>query len=155
MRDAVVEQEAIGQAGEEVMLCRMHHLLGHGTRRADVAKENYGADDLPGGIVDGRDRIFDEDLTAVAAQKKTVRRDVFVLVAIDRALHRIWDNFAGDGIHNGKDGRHWLPQGLFPGPSSHLLSDPIEEGDVAGDVGADNCVADTVECCLGLLFFGV
>ena len=69
LADAVVQQHAVGQAGQEVVLGRMGHLQRHRPGRADIAKHDHRADDLPCAIVDWRHRILDRNFGAVAPDR--------------------------------------------------------------------------------------
>jgi hypothetical protein len=53
LANPVVEEHAIGQTGQKVVLGRMGHLQRHRPGRADVAENDYRSARLPFTVVDG------------------------------------------------------------------------------------------------------
>ena len=76
LADAVVQEHAIGQAGQEIVLGRMGHLQRHRARRAHVAEDDDRAGHLPFAVVDRGDGVFDRNLKSVAPDEDAVRRQV-------------------------------------------------------------------------------
>src|ERR1700722_12249925 len=86
---AVVEEDSIGQASEEIVLGRIRHLPCHCLSRGDIAENNDGAGDLPATVVDGGHGIFDWSFFAVAPNEVAARRKVHGKVFDHRQLHWI------------------------------------------------------------------
>ena len=102
LTDAVVEEQAVGQAGERVALGQMSNLLGQGVGHADVAKDQYRAGNRSFAVADGRDGVFDVDFMAVAADEDAVQRQSAATVQRHRFGHRVLSGDAGGGVHDMK-----------------------------------------------------
>ena len=70
----VVQQHAVRQIGQEVVLRQMDGLQRQRARHAHVVEHDDGADHLPAAIVNGRGGVFDGRLDAVAPDQQAVRR---------------------------------------------------------------------------------
>src|SRR5271166_5080208 len=70
----VVQQHAIGQTSQEVVLRRMSDLQRHGPGLADVAENDYRARSVPFSVVDGSDGVFDRNFKFITPDENAVRR---------------------------------------------------------------------------------
>src|SRR5471032_503213 len=75
--DPVVQQHAIGQTGQKVMLGQMGHLQRHSPSGAHVAKNSYRPGSPPFTVVDRRGAPFDPSFTSVMPSENTVWRQVY------------------------------------------------------------------------------
>ena len=151
LSDAVVQKHSIGQAGQEIMLCRMSRLQRQCARLADVAKDDDGSGHLSFAVVDGGDGVFDRSFKSIAPDEDAIRRQVNRLILPDCHIQRIGNGFAAGGVQDLQDFGH-RSSGCFPErPAGHCFRDEIEEGDIAGQVRAGDAVADAVERYFGAL----
>src|SRR5579872_5887094 len=83
----VVQEHAIGQAGQKVVLGRMGHLLGHGASSAHVAKDDDGPRSFPLMVMDGSDGIFDRRFRSITPYEDTVRWQMHGFVQFHCRVH--------------------------------------------------------------------
>ena len=60
---------------------------------------------------------------------------------------------AAGGVDDSADFGHGAARGILAGPAGHFFGDEIKEGDIAGDVGGNDGVADAIESDLGAFLF--
>jgi hypothetical protein len=137
--DAFLEEHAIRQAGEIVMLRRMRHLQRRRARLADVPEHDDRAEWVALTIVNRRDGVLDRNLGAVAPDERAVRRQL----ADPGRANRLRD--LARGVEHLEHVEQRLIRGGLPGPAGHGLGRDIQERDVAGHVRADDAVANATE----------
>ena len=89
LREPVVQQQAVGQPGHDVVLRQVGHLSRRLERGADIAKHNHGAGHPSIPIVNGRGRVLDLGFAAVAADEDTVRGETHGFVEQHGQDHRV------------------------------------------------------------------
>ena len=141
--DAVVQQHAVGQTGQKVVLGGMRHLHGHGTGRADVAEDDDRAGGLPFAVVDGCHGVFDGNFRSVAPNEDAAGRQVHRAVLPDRHFHRVRADFAAGGVQDAEYFGHGpagclchdqpvifsaarLRKVMFPETSVHTTASPMQ-----------------------------
>src|ERR1700674_3979154 len=114
---AVVEEHAIGQAGQKVMLSGVSHLQRHGAGGTYVAEDDYCSGGFSFAVVDGGNRIFNGNFKTVAPDENTVGWQVHGPILPNRLLHRTWGGYAAGGIQDLKNFSHGPVGGLFQCPT--------------------------------------
>jgi hypothetical protein len=89
LRHAVVQEHAVRQAGQEVVLGRMRHLYRDGAGEPHVPEDDHGPGALPPAVVDGRDGRGDGDVHPVPAHQDRVRGERQALMAAALDLHGV------------------------------------------------------------------
>ena len=153
LADPVVEKHPVRQAGQEVVLGRVRHLLRHRPRRAHVAEH----DDRAGrpslrGRGSGRRSPRSGSRCRPACTRTQFGGSLHVRVAPDRlsvGSRGSGARLVASRIRNTSP--IGLPLGLRQRPAGHGFGGEVEERDRARDVGADHGVADAVERDLGAL----
>ncbi len=151
--DAVVEQQAIGKAGDHIVVRGMCHLKRHGPRRAHIVENNHRAYYAARPVVDGRGGIFNRGFIPVATDEHAVDCESDRRVLFDGHLHGISCSLARAAINNSKDFGERFARGFCTEPSRHLFCNDIQIGDIAEDVSTQNGVTNRVERNHGALFF--
>ena len=153
MRQAVVQQHAVGQVGQVIVLGQVRHLHRHGTQFADVAEHHDAADDVP-----ALSRIGAAESSIGVSPPSRRRNAVSVCkattaVVADRDPQRRQRRFAVRQVDQLDHGVDRLADGLALGPSGHHLGDGIEQGDAQVVIADDHGVADRVQRHLDALLF--
>ena len=76
LAEPVVQEHAIGQTGQVVMLGRMGDLQRHRPGRAHVAEDDHGSGRMPLAVMHGGYGVLDRDFMSVTAHEYAVRRQV-------------------------------------------------------------------------------
>jgi len=145
--EPVAQQQAVGQASEDIVLCEVGHSQRQRPGRAHVAKHDHRPDHPPLPVMNGRGGIFDRRLAAVAAQQQTVLGHAGVCVTTHRKHQRIPDPLAALGVDDPHDFLRRPADRLRHRPASHALGDRVQIGDIARQVRAENSVPDRIERC--------
>src|SRR5258708_39475964 len=89
LSDPVIEEHAIGQIREHIVLRRVSHLVRHGTRRAHIVEDDYRSHNAAYAVVDRGSRIFNGGFKTVAADEDGVQSETDRSVLLGSHLHRI------------------------------------------------------------------
>src|ERR1700687_3475619 len=116
-------------------------------------ENNHRAGDVTGPVVDRRGGIFNGGFQSVAADEAAVHSQSHGPIWLYGHLHGVESALARGAIDNPKDFGQRLANGFFAAPPSHSLRNKIEIGDIPGNIGAENGVANRVEGDPGALFF--
>ena len=90
LRQPVIEQEAIREPGQRIVLRQMSHLPRGLACGADIAKHNHRADESSCPIANGRRRILDGAFMAVAPYENAVRCQADRLVQLQGKRQWVW-----------------------------------------------------------------
>jgi hypothetical protein len=140
--EPVVQQHAVGQVGQKVVLRQMDRLERKRARGADVMEHDDGADDLSGPIVDRRCGIFDRHLDPVAPHQEAVRCQADDAIELHRLLHRVARRFTSRAVDDPEDVGERPAQSLVMRPAGHPFGHGIEIGHRALEIDAEHRVAD-------------
>lgn len=148
LSDPVVQQYAIRQIGNSVVLSGVRHFERHSPRSGDIMENDHLAGDVACSVVDRSRGIFNEKFRPVAAQQDVVGCRGLGAVLRDAAplaksgLARI----AIDNLNNFGQG----PAGrFFVRPARHSLRDHVKKADISAGIRASNRIGNTVERNLG------
>ncbi len=144
-REAIVQQQAVRQVSERVVLGKVQHLQTPLAGHDDVAEDNNGAKDVALAIVNRRGRVFDGRLVAIAPDQDVVALQTDFLVVLDRQAGRILRVLPGQPIRHVEDLCQRSRECFRSGPAGQSLGLGIEIGDVALRVGRHHRVADRVQ----------
>ena len=137
------------------MLSCVRHFERHGPRRAHIMEYNHRSDDTPRPVVDRRSGVFNGDFNSIPGDQDAIHSQSHRPVFLDGHLHWVSSRFARGAVDNSEDRGERLADGVFAAPTGHGFRNEIEIADVAGNVGAENGVANRVESDQGALFFYV
>jgi len=140
-----IQQRAIGQIGEKVVLGQMGHFFRQFPRGGDIVENQHCAGDFAVPVVNGGGRVFDPGLGAIATDQHNAGSHGHYPVFRECHFRRILCGLSGKTVedmeHFGKRPAHCL----LLQPPGHLLRDHIHISDVARHVGGEYRVADGVE----------
>ena len=143
--EPVVEQHAVGQVGQKVVLGQIDGPQRHRPHLAHVLEHDHRADHLPSPIVDRRRGVFDRRLEPVASDEEAGRRQIDGPIELHRPVRRVPRRFAGCRIEDREHFRELPAQRLLARPARHAFGHEIEVGHDTVDIGAEHGVADRVE----------
>src|SRR5216684_6969909 len=89
LRDPVVEEHAIGQIRQHIVLGRVGHLVRHGSRRAHIVEDDYRPYNAAYAVVDRGGGIFNGGFKTVTADQDAVQTESDSSVLLNSHLHRI------------------------------------------------------------------
>ena len=153
--DPVVEQQAIGQIRNKIVLRGIRHLVRHGPRRAHIMENDHRSDDAACSVMDGGSGIFNRGFKSIATDEDAIYDQSHPPILFDGYLHRVPSDFARGAVNNSEDFGEGLACGFFAAPTGHGLCNEIEIGDFAGHVAADNGITNRVEGDQSAFFFYV
>ena len=151
--EPVVQQHAVGQIGQEVVLRQVDGLQGHRPRLAHVLEHDHRADHLPAPVVDRGGGVFDGRLEPVAPDEEAVGGQADDSVELNGLVHRVPRGFARRGVNDVEYLGERPAQRLLTRPARHAFGHGVEIRHVARDIGAEHGVADRVEGHLSALLF--
>ena len=144
--EPVVQQHAVRQIGQKVVLRQVDGLERDRPRGAHIMEHHDGADHLPAPIVDGGGGVFDGRLEPVAPDEQAVRREADGAVELNGLPPsgsepvRVWSpSMIWNTSASGRPNASCRGQPVMP------FGHGIEIGHVARDIDAEHGVADRVE----------
>ena len=155
LSDPVVEQQAIGQIRDNIVLRGVRHLDRHGPCRAHIMENNHRSDDAACPVVDRRGGIFNGGFKSVAADEDAIHSQSHRPILLDGHLHGVSSGLARGAVNNSEDFGEGFASGFFAAPTGHGLGNEIEIGDIAGNVRTENGVTNRVEGDHGAFSFHV
>jgi hypothetical protein len=151
--DAVVEQGAIGQIGEHVVLSEMRHFLRHRTFATHVTEHDDGAGDLTVGPVNRGRGIFDEQLRTISSDQQPIGQRNR-LPGSHRQSRRVGGSGPARGVNDLEDLYKRQAGGVSLRPPGESLRRGVQIDHPAIRVRADDPVRNRVQRHLGAFLFG-
>lgn len=140
-----VQQHAVGQIGEVVVLGQVRHLQRHQARFADVVQYHDAADHRALAAVDRRGRVLHRGFAAVLACELAVHLQRNGAIFADGDFQRVERGLARFHVDQSHHLDKRTAKSIFLAPSCHLGSDGIHHGDAQLHVARDHGVANGIE----------
>ena len=135
LSDPVVEQQAIGQICDSIVVRGVRHFKRHGPRCAHVVKNDHSSDHAACPVMDRRGGIFNGGFKSVAADENAIRGESDRFVLFDGHLHGIASGLVRAAVNNSEDFGQRFASGFFTEPPGHLFCNDIQIRDIPGNIG--------------------
>src|ERR1700735_1409580 len=155
LADPIVEQEAIRQTGNSVVLSVVGHFKRHRASRAHIVKNDNSSNDTAFPVGYRRGGSFNRAFKSVAPNKNTIRSESDGTVLLNRHFHRISSSFARSAVNDLEDFAKRLTSSVFALPASQLFRHEIEIRNVSGNIRTENGIANGIEGDQGAFFFQI
>ena len=100
LRKPIIQQQAVGQVGQVVMMRQVRHPLRHRARLGDIVKNHHGAGHLASAIVNGRSGILYGGFNTVAPDQDAAPAQSHSFVLLHGNGHRIHGVFGICAVDN-------------------------------------------------------
>ena len=152
LRQAVVQQQAVGQVGQAIVLSQIGHSQGRFANRAHVVKDHDGTGDLSMTVVYGCRRVFDRQFVSVTADQRAIWRQTHRFVFSNGECHGVARWLARSAVDDSEYFLEWMACSLLLRPAGQSFGNDIEIGYAACHVSAYDRIANRIEGDLCALF---
>jgi hypothetical protein len=125
LSDAVAQQHAIGEVGDDIVLGGVGHLKRDCVGRGGIVKNDDRADDAASAVVERGGGILDDRFEPVAPDEEAIIGQAYRAVLFNRYLQEVTSRFAGPAIDEVQDFGERLAHGLIAAPAGHGLGDRV------------------------------